>query len=85
MEDDGPGIPPEQREHVFEPFARVDESRDRESGGAGLGLAIVRRIVVGHGGDVRATASPSGGARFVIDWPERVSTSDTNRDETKTE
>ncbi|MDJ0849052.1 MAG: ATP-binding protein [Myxococcota bacterium] len=85
VEDDGPGIPPEQREHVFEPFARVDESRDRESGGAGLGLAIVRRIVVGHGGDVRATASPSGGARFVIDWPERVSTSDTNRDETKTE
>ena len=85
VEDDGPGIPPEQREQVFEPFARVDESRDRESGGAGLGLAIVRRIVVGHGGDVRATASPSGGARFVVDWPERVSTADTNRDETKTD
>ncbi len=84
VEDDGPGIPPEQREQVFEPFARVDESRDRESGGAGLGLAIVRRIVVGHGGDVRATASPGGGARFVIEWPERVSTSDTKRDETKT-
>lgn len=85
VEDDGPGIPPEQREQVFEPFARVEESRDRESGGAGLGLAIVRRIVVGHGGDVRASASPGGGARFVIEWPERVSSADTIRNETRTE
>ena len=85
VDDDGPGIPPDQREQIFEPFARVDESRDRESGGAGLGLAIVRRIVVGHGGEVRAASSPSGGARFVIEWPERASTADTIRNETRTE
>ncbi len=85
VEDDGPGIPPERREQIFEPFARVDESRDRESGGAGLGLAIVRRIVVGHGGDVRAGSSPAGGARFVIEWPERVAAADTNRDGIETE
>ncbi|MGI9592486.1 MAG: ATP-binding protein [Myxococcota bacterium] len=85
VEDDGPGIAPEQREQIFEPFARVDESRDRESGGAGLGLAIVRRIVVGHGGDVRAGSAAGGGARFVIEWPERVASADTNRNESRTE
>jgi signal transduction histidine kinase len=85
VEDDGPGIPPEQRERIFEPFARIDESRSQESGGAGLGLAIVRRIVVGHGGEVRAAAAGSGGARFVIEWPERVADPDTFRNESRTE
>ncbi len=69
VEDDGPGIPEADRERVFEPFARVDDSRDRASGGVGLGLAIVRRIHDAHGGTVVVDASPSGGARVGSTWP----------------
>ncbi|MEW6751350.1 MAG: ATP-binding protein [Candidatus Latescibacterota bacterium] len=69
VDDDGPGIPPEAREKVFEPFFRLDESRSAEAGGAGLGLAIVRRIADLHGGSVTATDSPLGGARFVLALP----------------
>jgi two-component system OmpR family sensor kinase len=58
--DDGPGIPPEERERVFERFHRVDAGRARKNGGAGLGLAIVRAIAEAHGGDVHAVAPPSG-------------------------
>ena len=54
--DDGPGIPPEQRERIFERFHRVDSARSRASGGAGLGLAIVRAVAEAHGGQVHATA-----------------------------
>lgn len=69
VRDDGPGIPPEQREHLFEPFSRIDPSRSREDGGLGLGLAIVDRIVTAHGGEVRIDDAPEGGASLVTSWP----------------
>ena len=67
--DDGPGIPPDAREQIFERFARLDEARGRGAGGAGLGLAIVREIVERHGGTVTVDASPEGGARFAVRLP----------------
>jgi signal transduction histidine kinase len=69
VEDDGPGIPPDQRERVFNRFHRMDEARDRASGGTGLGLAIVRAIADAHGGTVTAGSSPEGGARFELQLP----------------
>jgi two-component system OmpR family sensor kinase len=66
VEDDGPGIPPQECSRIFEPFYRLDRSRDRATGGFGLGLAIVHRVVERHGGQVWAEASAMGGARFVI-------------------
>jgi signal transduction histidine kinase len=60
--DDGPGIPVEQREAVFQRFTRLDNARSREAGGAGLGLAIVHDIVVRHGGSISIGASEAGGA-----------------------
>lgn len=72
VDDDGPGIPAAERARVFEPFQRLDSSRDRQTGGFGLGLAIVRRVAQVHGGDVRLEDSPLGGARFVITLPVRT-------------
>jgi signal transduction histidine kinase len=69
VEDDGPGIPPEQRERVFDRFHRTDTARDRASGGTGLGLAIVRAIAEAHGGLVAAESSSEGGARMVLELP----------------
>jgi two-component system OmpR family sensor kinase len=69
VDDDGPGIPPAEREAVFEPFYRLDRSRDRSTGGFGLGLAIARKAVVLHGGSLSAAASSLGGARFVLLLP----------------
>jgi len=69
VEDDGPGIEPAEREKVFEPFVRLEPSRDRATGGCGLGLAIVRSIAQAMGGTVRCEASELGGARFVFSWP----------------
>ncbi len=69
IEDDGPGIPPEQRDRVFDRFHRVDSSRARGKGGAGLGLAIARAIVEAHGGRIRAGVSPEGGARVAFELP----------------
>ena len=69
VEDDGPGIPPEQRERVFDRFARLDEARSSDAGGSGLGLAIVKVLVEGQGGTVSCQESPLGGARFVIRLP----------------
>ncbi len=69
VEDDGPGIAPEARQRVFEPFVRLDPSRDRATGGCGLGLAIVYSIAQALGGDVSCEASELGGARFCFNWP----------------
>lgn len=73
VEDDGPGIPASDRERIFKPFARLDESRQRKSGGYGLGLSIVQRIADWHGGRVAVTDGELGGALFRFTWPrERV-------------
>ena len=69
VDDDGQGIDPADRERLFEPFVRADGSRDRDSGGFGLGLAIVRQVARWHGGDARLADSPLGGARASIRWP----------------
>ncbi|WP_417537103.1 ATP-binding protein [Marinomonas sp.] len=68
IEDDGPGIAFEDRDKVFIPFQRLDNSRTRASGGYGLGLAIVQRIAFWHGGAVLIDASESGGAKFSLIW-----------------
>ena len=69
VEDDGPGIPEDQRTRIFERFHRTDQGRDRVSGGAGLGLSIVRAIAQAHGGHVLATERPGGGARVELELP----------------
>ena len=69
VEDDGPGIPADQRERVFDRFHRTDAARDRASGGTGLGLAIVRAIAQAHGGRVAAGVSSAGGARVAFELP----------------
>lgn len=71
VEDDGPGIPENEWKHVFTPFARLDNSRNRSSGGYGLGLSIVQRIAFWHGGRVIVGRSGLGGARFEVEWPKR--------------
>jgi len=72
VEDDGPGIPEDERERIFEPFYRLDRSRDRATGGFGLGLSIARKAVVLHGGSLSVEGSALGGARFVIRVPDGV-------------
>lgn len=69
VEDDGPGIPPDERDRIFERFARLDEDRNQESGGTGLGLAIVKEIITAHGGAILARNGPTGGARFKVRLP----------------
>ena len=69
VDDDGPGIPADKREQIFEAFSRLDSSRGRDTGGYGLGLAIVSRIMQWHHGKASVEQSPLGGARFVLHWP----------------
>jgi signal transduction histidine kinase len=70
VEDDGEGIPEAQRASVFHAFTRLDTSRNRETGGFGLGLAIVARIAALHRGRVSVSSSTGlGGARFALEWP----------------
>lgn len=69
VEDDGLGIPEQFLEHVFQPFTRLDASRDKQSGGYGLGLAITQKIVHQHEGHIYADKSCLGGARFQLRWP----------------
>jgi two-component system sensor histidine kinase RstB len=68
VDDDGIGIPDAEREHIFSAFTRLDRSRDRATGGYGLGLAIARRVLELHGGTATADAAPLGGARFTLSW-----------------
>jgi len=69
VEDDGPGIPQEERQRIFEPFVRLDPSRDRATGGCGLGLAIVHSIAVAYQGRIAVDSSPLGGASLRFSWP----------------
>jgi two-component system osmolarity sensor histidine kinase EnvZ len=69
IDDNGPGVPSDQREAVFKPFFRLDPSRNPNTGGVGLGLAIARDIVLSHGGDIRLDDSPAGGLRVLIRLP----------------
>ncbi|MBC3336567.1 HAMP domain-containing protein [Pseudomonas proteolytica] len=66
--DDGPGVPEDGRERIFQPFTRLDASRDRRTGGFGLGLALVQRVSQWHGGQVQVLDSQWGGASFRMTW-----------------
>jgi two-component system, OmpR family, sensor histidine kinase RstB len=70
IEDDGPGIPEEQRDKIFDAFVRLDPSRDRATGGFGLGLAIVQGIMQAHQGSSSVENSALGGACFICRWPQ---------------
>jgi signal transduction histidine kinase len=69
LDDDGPGIPMDQRKAIFTPFYRLDSSRSRDTGGVGLGLALVALIAQRLNGKVDVDDSPLGGARFIFSWP----------------
>ncbi len=69
VDDDGPGIPPEKREHVFKPFVRLDDARNQDASGTGLGLSIARDIARSHGGDITLDDSPMGGLRAIVRIP----------------
>ena len=69
VEDDGPGLPADEVERVFEPFYRIENSRSRETGGTGLGLPIARNILRAHGGDVVLGNRVPSGARAVVTLP----------------
>jgi len=69
VDDDGPGIPLNERDHVFQPFIRLDSSRNPSTGGIGLGLTIARDVARSHGGDVRLETSPQGGLRARVHLP----------------
>lgn len=69
VDDDGPGVPEDERERVFEPFVRLEDSRNRETGGIGLGLAIARMVARSHGGDVVLGVRPGGGGRATLRLP----------------
>lgn len=69
VDDDGPGIPQEQRDEVFKPFYRLEKSRNQKTGGVGLGLSIAQDIVHGHGGEIFLEESQRGGLRVVVRLP----------------
>jgi heavy metal sensor kinase len=69
VDDTGPGVEPAEIERIFQPFVRLDAARDRETGGAGLGLSIAQAIVAAHHGTLTVDRAPIGGARFTIRLP----------------
>ncbi|QZA81709.1 ATP-binding protein [Deefgea piscis] len=69
IDDNGEGIPEEQRSRLLQPFTRMEGSRNKATGGFGLGLAIVAMILRGHGGQVSIESAPAGGARIILAWP----------------
>ena len=69
VDDDGPGIPPAERDNVFRPFYRLDHARNQDEGNTGLGLAIARDIARSHGGDIALGESSLGGLRAIIRVP----------------
>jgi len=72
VEDEGPGIPESEMENVFKPFFRVERSRNKRTGGIGLGLATARTIARAHGGDVSVENRPGGGLRAIVTLPRRT-------------
>ncbi|MFH8290867.1 ATP-binding protein [Streptomyces sp. NPDC018059] len=76
VSDDGSGVPPGERERIFERFVRLDDARTRDEGGAGLGLAIARDVAARHGGTLVVDEAPSGGARFELRLPSPQSSAD---------
>lgn len=75
VEDNGPGIPRQEQERIFERFYRIDKARSRQTGGAGLGLAIVKHLVELHGGQVKVSSEPNHGSKFQITLPQNVTQS----------
>lgn len=73
VDDDGPGIPSDRREQIFERFSRLDESRGRRAGGSGLGLALVKAIADRHGASIDVGRAELGGARFAVRFPTQTS------------
>jgi signal transduction histidine kinase len=71
VDDEGPGIPEELQEDAFRPFRRLEASRNRETGGMGLGLAVARTIIRAHGGDVTLTNRKEGGLRAEVRLPKQ--------------
>ena len=71
--DNGPGIPREDQEHIFERFYRVHKDRSRETGGTGLGLSIVKNVIMAHGGNVLVRSAPGEGSTFTVALPIRQS------------
>ena len=69
IDDAGPGIPEQRLKDVFRPFVRLEESRNRDSGGAGLGLAIARSVVLAHGGAITLANRKEGGLRVTVRLP----------------
>ena len=69
IQDSGPGIPEKDFERVFQPFVRLEESRNKQTGGIGLGMAIARSIVPNHGGDISLANLPGGGLTVTIHLP----------------
>ena len=70
VRDNGVGIPPEDQEHIFERFYRVDKARSRETGGTGLGLSIVKQLVSMHGGTITVHSEPNRGSEFKVVFPQ---------------
>jgi signal transduction histidine kinase len=70
VDDMGPGIPEAEMENVFTPFFRLEKSRNRETGGTGLGLSVARTLVHAHGGQLRLVNRPQGGLRAVMRLPQ---------------
>lgn len=69
VDDDGPGIAADQRDEVFKPFYRIEKSRNKKTGGVGLGLSITQDIILSHGGDITLDNSPAGGLRVIVRLP----------------
>ena len=74
VEDEGPGIPEDDRQRVFEPFVRLESSRNEATGGTGLGLTLVKAIAEGHGGAVQLENRPGGGLRARMHLPRMAAT-----------